>query len=53
GLEGVVGVVAGLAHTCALGATGEPFCWGRGDFGQLGYGDIEDSATPIAVAWPR
>lgn len=33
----VTAVVAGSAHTCALLDTGRVRCWGRSDFGQLGY----------------
>lgn len=29
-------VSAGLEHTCAVAATGELLCWGRGSVGQLG-----------------
>jgi alpha-tubulin suppressor-like RCC1 family protein len=29
-------VVAGGAHSCALTTDGAPFCWGRGEAGQLG-----------------
>lgn len=29
-------VATGDAHTCALTATGAGYCWGRGEYGQLG-----------------
>jgi alpha-tubulin suppressor-like RCC1 family protein len=43
----VVQIAAGAAHTCALSQTGKVICWGRNNFGQLGYGDtIERGNTP-------
>ncbi|HWO19666.1 MAG TPA: DUF4215 domain-containing protein [Kofleriaceae bacterium] len=48
----VVQVVAGQNHTCVLRASGKVRCWGRGTFGQLGYGnlnDIGDNEIPASV----
>lgn len=43
-------VVSGQAHSCALTATGEAYCWGANFFGQLGTGSTGGiSATPVAV----
>lgn len=42
-------ISAGSEHTCALLDDRRVRCWGRGDFGQLGYGDEEnigDDETP-------
>ncbi len=46
-----VAIAAGSAHTCAILDTGQVRCWGRGDSGQLGYGntdDIGDNESPGA-----
>lgn len=37
----VVDIVAGGMHTCALLDSGSVRCWGRGQEGQLGRGDVE------------
>jgi len=38
----VVQLAAGSYHTCALLDNGKVRCWGEGDEGRLGYGNIED-----------
>jgi alpha-tubulin suppressor-like RCC1 family protein len=35
-------ITAGSDHTCALSEEGKVICWGKNEFGQLGYGDITD-----------
>ena len=40
--EPAVDVVAGRRHACALVEGGSVRCWGRGEQGQLGYGDTHD-----------
>lgn len=42
-------VAAGDEHTCALAADGRLFCWGRGEEGQLGQGDVADADVPTLV----
>ena len=50
GLSGVKAVVAGNAwFSCALLATGRVDCWGENEYGELGDGTTEDSATPVEV----
>lgn len=42
GPEPVVQLAAGRDHTCALLESGVVSCWGRNQFGQLGYGRTEN-----------
>jgi alpha-tubulin suppressor-like RCC1 family protein/Tol biopolymer transport system component len=48
--SGVVGLVAGYAHTCALTRAGATLCWGLNDFGQLGDGSTTARSTPTPVS---
>jgi alpha-tubulin suppressor-like RCC1 family protein len=52
-LGAFVSVMAGGSNTCALTAAGAAFCWGRGDYGQLGNGIMANSAMPVPVRSPR
>ncbi len=45
----VVDVTAGGSHTCARSSDGRLTCWGRGDSGQLGYGNFDNQLTPPAA----
>jgi alpha-tubulin suppressor-like RCC1 family protein len=48
----VTQIVTGLYHTCALLTTGKVRCWGWGEHGQLGYGNLNnigDGETPASV----
>lgn len=42
-------ISAGESHSCALMEDGRVFCWGRGDFGQLGNGGTSDLSSPTEV----
>ncbi|HEX8433249.1 MAG TPA: hypothetical protein VF625_18315, partial [Longimicrobium sp.] len=47
--EPVADVSVGAMHACALGRSGRAYCWGEGDFGDLGDGATGSSATPVPV----
>ena len=49
GLSGIVQLSAGGAHTCALNASGEVQCWGKGTEGQLGNNGTSDSHSAVTV----
>ncbi len=42
-------IAAGRAHACAIYTSGQVYCWGAGDRGQLGNGSFESSAEPVRV----
>lgn len=42
-------ISAGTAHTCALTAAGQAYCWGRNTAGQLGNGTRAPADAPVAV----
>ena len=52
-----VSVSAGSRSVCAVSGTGELFCWGNHDHGQLGNGapisPSASSVTPVRVAGPQ
>ncbi len=44
GLHKVQAITGGWSHSCALVTDGDVYCWGSNGFGELGFGDKEDSA---------
>ncbi len=47
---GVVKIVSGYSHTCALLKTGAVKCWGQNSYGQLGDGSTSDRILPTQVS---
>ncbi|NNK49067.1 MAG: hypothetical protein HKP01_09365 [Gemmatimonadetes bacterium] len=43
-------VVAGYYQSCALAESGQMYCWGRNDQGQIGDGSSQNRFTPVPVA---
>lgn len=47
-----VRVGAGTSHSCALGTSGQAYCWGAGTNGRLGDGSGAAQTTPTSVQHP-
>ena len=43
-------IAAGYYHTCALTTTGQAYCWGLNNQGQLGNNSTTNSSIPLAVS---
>jgi alpha-tubulin suppressor-like RCC1 family protein len=41
----------GRAHSCAIDADAQLWCWGQGDEGQIGDGDAMDRPAPVRVSF--
>jgi alpha-tubulin suppressor-like RCC1 family protein len=46
---GVVSIVSGAYHSCALTANKNMYCWGSNAHGELGNNSTSDSALPVLV----
>lgn len=46
---GAAKLAGGIYHQCALLLTGEIYCWGANDNGQLGNGQVADAPSPVRV----
>lgn len=50
GIDGPVRALAGgYDFTCAVVGDGAAKCWGRSEYGELGYGSYQDSPVPVDV----
>lgn len=52
GCHTAVALSAGHSHACILDDMGLAYCWGAGNYGRLGDGDIVNRFTPTAVTMP-
>ena len=43
-------VTTGLTHSCALASDNNAYCWGYGNFGQLGDTSTTNTTVPVAVS---
>ena len=48
--SGVIGIMAGGFHTCAVTSGGAAKCWGSNSSGQLGDNSTTDRWTPVSVS---
>ncbi|XP_040568701.2 LOW QUALITY PROTEIN: E3 ubiquitin-protein ligase HERC2-like [Lepeophtheirus salmonis] len=47
----VIAISCGGAHSSAITANGELYTWGRGRYGRLGHGDVEDQLKPKLIEY--
>jgi len=47
--DGITQLAAGTEHSCAITTSGEAWCWGNNNHGQLGDGTTIDRALPVRV----
>ncbi len=45
--DDIVDVKASYRHTCALDSSGNVFCWGYNNAGQLGWGEFNGDSHPV------
>lgn len=46
---GIIQIACGENHSAALSVDGQVFTWGRGKYGQLGHGSVQNEFKPIQV----
>ena len=42
-------IAVGDGYACALDKSGHAYCWGEGEYGQLGDGNTNTSPVPVPV----
>lgn len=42
-------VIGGGYHSCVVDSNGDPYCWGKNEYSQLGDGTTTNSNVPVAV----
>ena len=47
--EAIVSIAAGQGFSAAVSLSGRVYTWGRGKYGALGSGRVEDRSSPSAV----
>lgn len=47
-----VSIDAGSEFACGVAQSGDAYCWGSNEFGQLGDGTTDDATTPVLVVMP-
>ena len=48
-LANVIAIAVGNRHSCAIDESSNAYCWGLGEDGQLGNGEIEEQNRPVVV----
>ncbi len=48
-LSNISTISAGNLHTCAVSNAGNPYCWGYGQYGQLGNDSTANQRVPVLV----
>ncbi|KAH9314061.1 hypothetical protein KI387_022688, partial [Taxus chinensis] len=46
---GIIQIACGENHSAALSVDGQVFTWGRGKYGQLGHGSVQNESRPVQV----
>ncbi|UCD24184.1 MAG: Ig-like domain-containing protein [Gemmatimonadota bacterium] len=50
GVPALASISASRFHTCAVALDGTGYCWGANNYGELGYGTLDESRVPLVVS---